>query len=91
VAEPTLNNGREPADLCRVNGWGVGTVLEGDEGYGACRIVITAVGEKSILAREVVCCGHEKHASSREGSWVLSCREWRRIEAAPSSEKGDAP
>ena len=60
------------ADWCRLNGWGVGTILEGDEGRGPERIVITAVGDESILAKLV---------DGRDGdrSWVLWCRDWKRV------------
>lgn len=60
------------ADWCKLNGWGVGTILEGDEGRGPERIVITAVGEESILAELV---------GGRDGdrSWVLWCRDWKRV------------
>jgi hypothetical protein len=37
------------ADLCKKNGWTVGTVLQGDEGFGPSTIVITAIGE-TVLA-----------------------------------------
>jgi hypothetical protein len=61
------------ADWCRINGWGVGTILEGDEGRGPERIVITAIGEESILAKRLgePVCG--------DRSWVLWCRDWRRV------------
>lgn len=43
------------ADLCRANGWGPGTVLETEIRVGkkrrGYRIVITAVGERVVLAR----------------------------------------
>lgn len=61
-----------PADCCRRMGWGVGTVLEGDEGRGPERIVITAIGEQDILARYV----DTEHG---EGRWTLECREWKKV------------
>ena len=60
------------ADWCRLNGWGVGTILEGDEGRGPERIVITAVGEESILAKPI-------SGSQGDRSWVLWCRDWKRV------------
>ena len=66
----TLNDSRSPAAACRARGWGVGTVLVGDEGRGPARIVITAIGEKQILARR------ESDISDYEGSWFLNCRCW---------------
>jgi len=59
------------ADWCRLNGWDVGTILEGDEGRGPERIVITAVGEESILAKTL--------GSPGDRSWVLWCRDWKRV------------
>ena len=70
----TLNDMREPADICRENGWIPGTRLVGDEGYGPTVIEITAVGERSILAKTV---SHNGQPSTvREGNWCLWCRDW---------------
>jgi hypothetical protein len=60
------------ADWCRLNGWGVGTILEGDEGRGPERIVITAIGEDSILAKRI-------GGLDGDRSWVLWCRDWKRV------------
>jgi hypothetical protein len=68
----TLRSEMESADLCRANGWGPGTILEGDEGRGPERIRITAVGEQVILAT-----GLGKH--DREGHWTLKMRDWRKV------------
>lgn len=65
------------ADICRENGWGAGDVLEGDEGWGMERIVITAVGEHKVLART------ESRSSWAEGLWDLHHRVWRKVEATP--------
>ena len=67
------------ADLCRRNGWGPGTRLIGDEGYGPTVIEITAIGEQRILAVEV---SHDGGATRPryERSWVLFCREWRAVD-----------
>jgi len=59
------------ADLCRANGWGAGTVLIGEQGYGPDEIRITAIGERSILAIS--------KSSSREESWTLHHRDWRKV------------
>ena len=66
------------ADTCRANGWGVGTVLEGDEGYGPTRIQLTAIGESRILAK---CVSHNGEPTPQHGetSWVLWCRDWKEI------------
>jgi hypothetical protein len=68
--ECTLGSLRSPASFCRAMGWQVGTVIAGDEGYGEERMLITAIGERAILAR---------HADKRDGAEVpltLECRCW---------------
>ncbi|HVT78358.1 MAG TPA: hypothetical protein VHD87_15080 [Acidimicrobiales bacterium] len=76
----TLNHRGAPAEVCRANGWGPGTCLVGDEGYGPTVIEITAVGERCILAK---CLGHNGVAVNQpENSWVLDARDW--TEAAPA-------
>ena len=67
------------AAICRRNGWGAGTRLIGDEGYGPTVIRITAVGEEQILA---VTESHNGIPSAyREGNWSLSHRDWKKLEA----------
>lgn len=79
--KPTLNNRTvSAADICRLNGWGVGTRLAGDEGYGVTIIEITAVGEAAILAKALShkgepCCDWSK----KESAWVLWCRDWTEV------------
>lgn len=64
------------AELCRVNGWKVGDVLEGDEGYGPTRIVLTAIGEDLVLARTLAQDG--TIVDCREIPWSLKYRDWRK-------------
>jgi hypothetical protein len=71
--EATLKNPLPAAELCRRNGWGVGTRLVGDEGYGPHTIEITAVGALEILAHCVSC------GDSREIIWTLECRDWKPV------------
>lgn len=70
----TLNCGTNEAEVCRANGWGVGTRLVGDEGYGPTVIEITGLGERRILARSLMHNGRRTDYS--ESSWVLFCRDW---------------
>lgn len=67
---------KSDADICRENGWVIGTVIEGTEsGEGwsyTTRIVITAVGERDILAREVKRGGYESN-------WTLQYRDWKKV------------
>lgn len=78
IAQPTtLHCGQPAADICRARGWGPGTRLVGDEGFGPTVIKITAVGESDILARAV---SHNGEPTDRkEGIWHLGCRDWREI------------
>lgn len=69
-----------PADTCRMNGWVVGDVLEGDEGYGPTRIRITAIGEDAILARQISHNG--KARTEPELLWGLDARPWVRVSSA---------
>ena len=63
------------AGYCRRTGWGPGTHIVGDEGYGPTTITITAVGQEDILAR----------ADGRdENTWTLEHRDWQLAEPAPT-------
>jgi hypothetical protein len=77
------------ADKCRANGWGPGTLLVGDEGYGPTIIELTAVGERAILAREI---SHNGVPSiwKQESLWTLSCRDWRAARPTAPDGKGNA-
>lgn len=69
-----MKRGRTEAETCRLNRWGVGTRLVGDEGYGPTVIEITAVGQFSILAKAVERSGQP--IREREATWTLTCRDW---------------
>jgi len=73
------------ADICRENGWGVGTRLIADEDMRPFTIEITAVGLKRVLA---VCVRRDGtiHAND-EGDWDLQWREWRKVAPAGSASK----
>lgn len=68
----------DAATICRNNKWTTGTVLRGIEYFGkprkrrVCEIQITAVGEKSILAK---CLLH----GEGEMTWTLAHRRWRKV------------
>lgn len=62
------------AELCRENGWTVGTRLVGDEGYGPTVIRITEIGESGILAEEYE--GRVLSDAMPESSWTLEYRRW---------------
>ena len=52
--------------------WGRGTILEGDEGYGLTRIVLTYVGLTAVMAIW-------QARPDLEASTTLQCREWRQV------------
>lgn len=62
----------EPAEVARSRGWGVGTIIVGDEGYGPTRLEITALGDTNLIARPLYADG----SKDREGNWTLCCRCW---------------
>ena len=68
--------GDTEAETCRLNGWQVGTVLVGDEGYGPEKIKITAIGESLVLAKRIENTRGEQ-VEYHEGTWTFSCREWK--------------
>lgn len=65
----------DDATCCRKNGWTTGDILEGDEGFGPERIVITAIGQASILARLIDRDGNLHD----ESLWTLRYRQWRKV------------
>lgn len=70
--------GRTDAETCKLNKWNVGTVLVGDEGFGLETIVITAIGEKRILARRITN-SRGKAINSVEANWTLVHRDWEKV------------
>jgi hypothetical protein len=70
-------------DICRANGWYVGTRLVGDEGYGPTVIEIHAFEDGKIRARTI---SHDgKPGERRVSSWCLDCREWFPVEQVRSA------
>lgn len=90
TADPLLHSGRttielsraglSPAAICRIKGWGVGTRIVGNEGYGPAVIRITAVGERKILAVTESRNGKPTR-DPFESSWVLDCRDWTEVKS----------
>jgi len=69
--------GKTELETLEINGWGVGDILEGDEGYGPARIMITAVGEERFLCRwDHECMGKW---GSECGNTTLKLREWKLV------------
>lgn len=82
-----MKRGITDAETCRLNGWTAGTVLEGDEGRGAERIVITAVGEEKIYARRLTNSSGDK-VNDCEGPWTLNLREWKEFDVQKTRKSG---
>lgn len=78
MAVTTKSSDLSSAEICRQNGWGPGTRLVGDEGYGPTVIEITAVGRTGILALPI---SHNGIPEVRpyENSWTLDCRDWKEV------------
>jgi hypothetical protein len=74
----TRHDHRHAADICRENGWDVGTHLIGDAGLGATVIRITALGTQVMLAR-MISHGGVPVAYGVEQAWSLGARDWCRI------------
>ena len=78
ILRSTKDDGRPPAEVCRERGWGPGTLLAGDEGYGVTVIEIVCVHDRNIYARTVA---HDGLAcGGGESSWVLYCRDWQSVD-----------
>lgn len=91
-----MRRGDDSASRCRANEWKAGDELEGTESWPAVdphsagsstsRILLTAIGEEHVLAREVWRDGHpiseHRHgwSSGQEELWDLRDREWRRVD-----------
>lgn len=84
--EPVPTKGcRNSADVARANGWGPGTVIVGDEGYGLDAIRIDYLGQSTVLSTHLAKQrdGYERAVPEwrpgwgTELAWTLSHREWR--------------
>jgi hypothetical protein len=73
-----MKRGKTEKETLELNGWGIGDILEGDEGYGPDRIKITAIGEQRFLCRwDYDCKGIFRDES---GNTTLQGREWEKVE-----------
>ena len=80
-----MKHGKTRKETLELNGWGVGDVLEGDEGYGPDRILITAIGYDKFLCRWDYKCTGEYDRES--GNTTLSCRDWFKVEPPITEDK----
>lgn len=71
-----MRRGRTELETCELNGWGVGTRLVGNEGYGPTTIRITYLSSQNLLAvRE------GGRYDGYESSWTLACRDWTEVQS----------
>lgn len=79
MSSQSQSNQGSSADICRRNGWSVGTILTGDEGFGPTVIQITAIGEECVLAKTLSHCWSV--VAPDESEWDLSFRDWKEVPA----------
>lgn len=71
TTNPHMKPGESEAAFVRRMGWGVGTRLIADEGYGPSTIEITAIGRDKVLC---------SWNGGREASTTFSFRDWQVID-----------
>lgn len=85
--------GKSTAEQCRMMGWVVGDTIEGREECGEywsdSRLTILFIGQKSVVFFE----RSRNHLNPDEwvdygetADWILTCREWVKIESAPAPQ-----
>lgn len=72
-----MNRGKTEVETLKLNGWGLGDILEGDEGYGPDQIKIIAMGHEGFICQWR---NRDTGAFDRESpNTTLRCREWRKV------------
>ena len=72
-----MKRGKTERETLELNGWGVGDILEGDEGYGPQWLVITAIGEETFLCRWKY--REDEGFRHEAGNTTLTCRDWCKV------------
>lgn len=72
-----MKRGKTEAETLKLNGWGIGDILEGEWFGRIRRVLITAVGEELFLCRWNN--GVDGDFDSENGSTTLSMREWKKV------------
>lgn len=76
-----MKRGKTEAETLKLNGWGVGDILEGSESGRHDRILITGVGDTRFMCRWDN--GSKGKFGEERGNTVLSAREWRKVVHEP--------
>jgi hypothetical protein len=66
------------AERCHQEGWKVGDIVEGNEGFGPVRVRITYIGETTVFGKCISQSSVE--VSTSEGAWSLLHFSWRKID-----------
>lgn len=72
-----MQYGKTEIETLMLNNWKVGDILEGDEGYGPDRILITALGHERFLCKWDYKCKGEYAEES--GNTTLYHRDWKKV------------
>ncbi len=82
LGDNSMKRGKTEVETLKLNGWGVGDILQGTETWGdgtlnTDRLLITAIGQEGFLCKwDYRCDGvYEKEV----GNTTLTSREWRKI------------
>jgi hypothetical protein len=73
----TRPNPATSAERCSQEGWKVGDVLEGNEGYGPVRVRITQIRETEVLGRCIEQSSIE--VATSEQQWSFLHYSWHKI------------
>jgi len=75
--ENIIKIGDTEVETLRLNNWGLGDILEGDEGTGPSRILITGIGLEKFLCKW----DHKNTGTFRQESsnTTLNCRNWKKV------------
>ncbi len=80
-----MKYGKTERETLRLNGFDIGDILEGDEGYGPDRIMITAIGEEVFICRWW---DKSRLKWDREsGNTTLNCRDWKKVGSTKGSQQ----
>ena len=92
MGDSGMLRGKTEAETLRLNGWGIGDILEGEHNERIRRILITVEGEHyerirriliTAVGEELFLCrwnnGFDGDFGSENGSTTLGIREWKKV------------